>query len=101
MVFIYTTCKDMEEAKKIANLIVKDKMAASVNFWPIESMYLWHGEIRESHSVAIRIKTLDTKIQVIEDLILKHHSSTTPFIEVTEVKRINPAYKEWMSNTIV
>ena len=43
MVFIYSTCRDIEEARKLSKLMVERKIAACVNMWPIESCYTWEG----------------------------------------------------------
>ena len=98
MVFIFTTCRDMAEAKKIGELIVKEKLAASINFWPSESMYLWEDVVKESHGVVLRIKTLENKVQDIEDIIAQYIKH--PFIEMVDVKRINQNYKAWIAKTI-
>ncbi len=100
MILIYTTCKDEEEGKKLARLIIEHRLASCVNMWPIQSVYHWEGAVKEDHEVALYIKTLESKLQPIEDLIVQNHSYVTPFIGAIDVKRINHAYREWMSEVV-
>jgi periplasmic divalent cation tolerance protein len=100
MVIIYTTCKDVEEAKKLGKLIIERKLAACVNIWPIDSIYFWEGALAEDTEVALFIKTLESKIPDVEDLISANHSYSTPFVGAIEVRRLNRAYREWMTHVV-
>ena len=100
MVLIYTTCRDTEEAKRIGKLLVERGLAACINVWPIESMYMWEGELKDDVEAGLFVKTLESKIQDVEDLIAENHTYATPFIGAMDVRRINRAYKEWMSEVI-
>ncbi len=100
MVLIYTTCKNEEEGKKLAKLIIEHHMASCVNVWPIQSVYRWEGEIKEDQEAGVLVKTLESKLQPIEDLIMQNHAYVTPFIGAVDVRRINHAYKEWMSEVV-
>jgi uncharacterized protein involved in tolerance to divalent cations len=47
------------------------------------------------------ITTLENKIEEVNDLISKHHSYSTPLIAGVDIRRMNRAYKEWMTEKIV
>ena len=96
MVFIYTTCKDVEQAKDMGKRIIKARVAACVNIWPLESVYFSDGELREDHEAALLIKTSEPKVAEIENFVVKNHTYTTPFVGVVNVHRLNREYKEWM-----
>ncbi len=100
MVFIYSTCRDIEEAHKLSKLFVDKKIAACVNMWPIESCYIWEGAMKCESEYALLIKTNESKIQDIEDVILQNHSYSTPIVAAVDVKRINRVYREWMSGIV-
>ena len=57
MVFVYITCKDDKEAKKIATLLLSKKMIACANIFPIKSIFSWNGKIHQSKEVALLAKT--------------------------------------------
>lgn len=100
MVLIYTTCKDIDEAKKIGKLIIEKHLAACVNVWPIGSTYFWQDKLTEDNEAALLIKTNEPKIADIEEVLVKNHVYATPFIGSIDVKRLNREYKEWMSTVI-
>lgn len=100
MVFIYTTCQNSEEARKIGKIVVEKKLAGCVNIWPIESIYFWEDEIKEDDEAVLLIKTVESKVSEIENLILQNHSYSTPIIAVINIHRINREYKEWLMNWV-
>ena len=100
MVFIYTTCASAEEAKILGKLIIDKKMGVCVDHWPITSMYPWEGSLKEVSQVMIVITTLESKLEEVNDLISKHHSYSIPLIAGVDIRRINRAYKEWMTENI-
>ena len=101
MVFIYTTCANTEEAKVLGRLIIDKKMGSCVDYWPINSMYNWEGDMKEVSQIMIVITTLESKLEEVNDLISKHHSYSIPLIAGVDIRRMNRAYKEWMTEKIV
>ena len=101
MVFIYTTCATAGEAEKLGQLILNQKMGACIDYWPIQTMYHWEGEIKKHEEVMMVITTFEHKIETVNDLISKHHSYSVPLIGSVDVRRINRAYKEWIMEEVV
>ena len=84
----------------MGKLIIESHLAACVNVWPIESIYFWENKLIEDNEAVLLIKTNESKIAEIEELILKNHFYATPFIGSIDVRRFNHEYKEWMSTVI-
>lgn len=97
MVFIYTTCESMEEARKIGELIIQNKTGACVDFWPVSSCYNWEGGLQCVEQVMLLVTTFETKIEEVTEIISKNHSYSIPVIAAVDVRRINRPYKEWMT----
>ncbi len=100
MVFIHTTCATIEEAETLSKLIIEKKMGACVHYWPIKSIYDWEGKFKKMEEVMMVIVTFEPKLEDVNDLISKHHSYSTPMIAGVDVRRINRAYKTWMTEKI-
>ena len=100
MISIYTTCQNVDEAKKLGKLVVEKKMASCVNIWPIESIYWWQGAVKEEQEAGLYIKTLENKLQAVEDLISSNHAYSVPMIATSNIYRINRPYKEYMAQVI-
>lgn len=100
MVFVYTTCADSGEAQKLGELMIREKIAACVDMWPIESMYMWDGKMADKKQTMMMITTHETKLQQVSDLISQNHSYSVPLIAGVDVMRVNPEYKAWVVSEI-
>ena len=66
-ILVFSTFPDAETARRIARVIVEEKLAACVNIIPkIESIYHWEGKIEESSEVMALIKSTHWKYQLLE-----------------------------------
>jgi periplasmic divalent cation tolerance protein len=54
---LLTTLPSRDEAAKIANLLIDEKLAACVQLLPIESFYRWDGKTQNEAEVLLLIKT--------------------------------------------
>jgi periplasmic divalent cation tolerance protein len=100
MIFIHTTCKDIEEAKKLSNLIIENKIGACVDYWPISSYCNINGKIVCRDRVKLLITTFEAKLDAVTTLITENHSEIVPLVAGVDVRRINHPYKEWMMEVI-
>ena len=100
MIFIYTTCADSKEAKLLGKSIIDQKMGACVDYWPVDSMYVENGGIKEIPQTMMMITTFEPKLEDVNDFISKHHSYSVPLVAGVDVRRINRAYKEWLTEKI-
>jgi periplasmic divalent cation tolerance protein len=102
MVLIYTTCRDTEEATKLGTMILREKLAACVNIWPIQTIY--HsgkgGELKNELEATLLVKTMEPRISEIEEFISKNHSYSVPYVGAIEIRRFNRPYREWMASVI-
>lgn len=94
MIFIYTSCQNIEDAKRLAKLVLDKKLANDIDIWPIDSLSLGNGGIKEEKESALLMKTSESKLAEIESLILANHTYKTPCIAAIDVRRINREYKE-------
>lgn len=96
MIFIYTVCKNKAEAKKVANMLLKLKLIACANWWPIESIYRWQDKVVNDREVAMILKTRKNYYKRIESIIKKIHSYEVPCICQIDVNKVERKYKEWL-----
>ena len=96
MVLIYSTHENTEEAVKMGNLLLKRRLAACVNIWPIQSMVRDGDEIESRLEAVLLIKTSESNIAETEALIEQNHTYSVPFVGAIDVKRFNRTYREWM-----
>ena len=91
----YTTCANSEDAKEIANFLLKDNKALCVNLIKnIDSFYLENNKIKNEKEVAVLIKTCSTKKQIEKD-IKKNHKYDVPLIIELKTGLPNKDYLTW------
>ncbi|XP_061970005.1 protein CutA, chloroplastic isoform X2 [Populus nigra] len=73
-IVVYVTVPNREAGKKLANSIVKEKLAACVNIVPgIESVYQWQGEIQSDAEELLIIKTRQSLLEALTEHVKANH----------------------------
>ena len=88
-----------KNAKNLAKLLVKKKLAACVSLKPIESVYEWKGKIEESYEVELVIKS---KPKLKNDLYLFLKRKTTYEVPQIISKIFNSEKKfiKWLNKSL-
>lgn len=97
MIFVFSTFPNKKEAKEIGEGIVRKKLAACTNIFPIESIYSWKGKIAKNKEFAVIIKTKKVNFKKIEKFILKNNSYDIPCILEIPIGRITKKYLNWLN----
>ncbi|MBS3166245.1 divalent-cation tolerance protein CutA [Candidatus Woesearchaeota archaeon] len=97
--FIYVTASSQKEAKNIAGIVIKKRLAACANIFPISSMYKWKGKICEEKEWVLILKTTKNKSILAKKEIEKIHSYQVPCIMEISVNP-NKKYRKWMENQL-
>jgi periplasmic divalent cation tolerance protein len=80
MIIVYVTCKDMEEGGKIARHLLKKRMIACANIFPVSSLYWWNGKIVKDSEAVIIAKTTKANYNKVKEEVRKIHSYEVPCI---------------------
>ena len=92
------TVPDTENAKRLARLVVEQKLAACVNLVPqITSIYEWQGQVEEDTEVLLLIKTSATQYAHLEQALLAAHPYDTPEIIAINIDAGLPDYLHWIT----
>jgi len=95
-ILIYTTHKNTEEAEKICSPLLKEKLIACVNYFPITSSFHWKGEIVTTSEITAILKTRIENWEKVKEYIESNHPYETPcVIKLAEVEA-NDSYSEWI-----
>jgi len=96
---IYSTTGSIEEARKIACILVEEKLAACVNIIPkIESIYCWQGNIEEDNECIFLAKTTDKNIDKTIQKIKELHSYDVPDIVAIPITHGFKKYLDWVED---
>ena len=95
MILIYITCKDEQEAVKITKHLLRKKLIACNNFFPIKSMYWWKGKIEKDNEIVLLAKTTEDKYDSVVKEVKKIHSYDIPCIMKLKAD-CNKEYDNWI-----
>lgn len=97
IVIIHTTTATIDEAKKIAHVLLVNHLAACVNIRPICSIYRWENNIEEDEEYDISIKSDIRHLQTIKSTIISMHSYELPAFIWWNAKA-ETKYEKWIKN---
>ena len=101
-VFVYVTCKDEQEAVKIAKAVVSEKLAACANILPgMRSVYFWEGEMQVDQEAVLILKSHQALWDDLEAVVKENHSYTTPAILALPLVAGSQEYIEWMAGEML
>lgn len=100
MILIYITCKNQKEAEKISNKLLKERLIACGNIFPISSLYWWKGKIEKAGEVVLLAKTKEKNFERIKKLVKELHSYEIPLIASFKIDKINKEYLDWFKKEI-
>lgn len=95
-IIIYITHKNLKEAKKIVSHLMRKKLIACANFFPIGSAYWWKGKIVSVKEMVSIVKTRKENWKKVHDEVKKIHPYETPCIMKIEVEA-NQDYADWIN----
>lgn len=96
-VFVYVTVPSAAEARKIADTVVADRLAACANILPgMHSIYHWKGKIEEADETVIIFKTRASLFPALEARVKELHSYASPCIAALPLVAVQQAYLDWI-----
>ncbi len=98
-VFVYTTCPNKEDAKKIAHSLLKNGVIACANVVPIASIYRWEGDLVHEEEYGIYFKTYHDLYERVVKEIEAIHPYAVPCIAKIDVE-FNRRYYDWLAKEI-
>lgn len=97
--FIYVTCRDKAEAKKIGRILIEEKLAACVNIiGSVDSIYEWHGNIEQQEESVLIAKTPSKLVEKLTERIYSLHSYECPCVVALPIEGGNPQFIDWVKN---
>jgi periplasmic divalent cation tolerance protein len=98
---VLTTAGSQQEAQKIAEALVEQRLAACVNIISgMHSVYHWQGKVEQADEWLLLIKTTESASAPVRDAITKLHSYEVPECIVLSIEDGTPAYLDWIGDSV-
>ncbi len=98
IIMIQTTCKNKKEAKKIAKVLLENKLAACIQISKINSFYTWKNKICNEAENLLSIKTKKDNFKKIKRKIKEIHSYDLPEIISFDIRNVSSEYAKFIEN---
>ncbi|MGB9767228.1 MAG: divalent-cation tolerance protein CutA [Sulfurihydrogenibium sp.] len=100
-IVVFITTSSLEEAKKIANHLVENKIAACINIVEkINSTFFWKGNIENYDESLLIVKTKRSLFNKLKEEVKKLHSYTVPEIIAIPIVEGSEDYLSWIDETV-
>ena len=97
LLIVVTTFASLEDAKKIAYLLIEGRLAACVHIQEgVHSIYRWEGKICEANEVLLSAKTVADKWVDISNFIKSHHPYDLPEVIAYAPEKYEAQYGKWV-----
>lgn len=96
-VSIYITASDQEEAEKIGETVVRERLAACANIIPnMRSVYWWNDRLEKSDETVLILKTTEENAEAIIRRVKELHSYENPCIVALPIIKGSREYLKWI-----
>lgn len=98
---VLVTAPTEDEARRIANALVEERLAACVNIvGAIDSVYRWEGRVTTDREALLIIKTTDERYEKLEARVKQLHTYSTPEVIAVKIERGSSEYLSWLSDCV-
>ena len=100
-IVILITCASSEEAEKITETLVSEKLIACGNIISgVQSIFFWQGKVSKEKEALIIAKSVKDKFSSIVARVKTLHSYTLPEIIALPLVEGSPEYLSWTKETV-
>ena len=99
---LYVTFPNKEEALKVSEIVVRERLAACANAMPnVASTFFWQGQINRSDEVVLLIKTMPRAIVRLVTRVRELHTYEVPCLLETRFRSHNLDYYSWADESVI
>jgi periplasmic divalent cation tolerance protein len=96
-IVVQTTTASPEDAERLAEALLAERLAACVQIAPIRSRYAWKGEIQRDDEQLLLIKTRAELFEAVRARIRDLHAYKTPEVIAVPVVDGDADYLAWLA----
>lgn len=97
---LYTTVKNKRDADKISNIIIKERLAACVNYFPVKSVYVWKNKVEKDSEYMLMCKTTRNNFKKLKKKIKEIHPYELPEIISVNISEGDKGFLNWIKNSV-
>ena len=95
---LMTTLPDKPQAVEMAKFLLAERLAACVQLVPVESLYIWQGEMQTAGEYLLLVKTRADLFDAAMATIKARHPYEVPEITMGDFSGGFPGYFRWIDD---
>lgn len=100
-IVVLITTPQTEESKKIADKLIREKIAACVNIVPqIDSIFWWENKVNNEPESLLIIKTTKKQFEKLIKIVKEIHTYSVPEIIALPIIGGNEDYLNWVEESV-
>jgi periplasmic divalent cation tolerance protein len=100
-VVIFVTVESQEQARRIADALLREKLVACANIVKgVESFFWWQGKVDRSDELMLVMKSREELVEDIVRLVKGNHSYEVPEVVALRIIGGNPDYLRWIDESV-
>lgn len=97
---VLTTVANTEQADKLINAVLENRLAACVQTQTIGSHYVWDGKVCNDQEVLLIIKSTNEAYARLERTIVAYHDYEVPQIVAVPIEAGYRPYLNWLKKNV-
>jgi len=100
-VVVFITCPTRRVARRLAEAVIRQRVAACVNLLPgIQSVFWWEGKIDRAREVLLLLKTTPARVARLTRLVRSLHPYEVPEVIALPVTAGSAPYLRWVKAAV-
>ncbi|MEM9400184.1 MAG: divalent-cation tolerance protein CutA [Verrucomicrobiota bacterium] len=96
-----STVANTEDGRKIARILVEEKLAACVSLLPgAESFYSWKAKLHQDTEMVLLIKFATTGLDALQKRLLEIHPYDCPELIAWPIQAGHESYLQWVMQSV-
>jgi periplasmic divalent cation tolerance protein len=100
LLLVITTVANKDQAQALVNALIQDRRVACAQFHPIQSTYVWEGQVVSEEEFKILFKTTQDHGQTLMHRIREIHPYELPAIYALEPSACDPSFAQWVLDQV-
>ena len=99
--FVYMTAGSADEARRIGETLVQERLAACVNILDgMQSLYVWEGALQQDRETVLIAKTAASRLPALVERVKALHSYDCPCIVAFDIDGGHPEFLRWLGDAV-
>lgn len=94
------TCGNWQEAQRIVDRLLEERLIAAAEFIEVRSKYPWKGELQDDKEIRLVMESAEHLFEAVEAEVRKLHSYEVFVLQSMPIAQISKDARQWLEKTL-